>query len=101
MKYDIPVINAKKVIMESLYVDKNSRTAQLCKLSIGLNVSVAGVVSDVTPNQIVRIKAVNGDATIKLRNQQGDGVVISENETEYFFIDDYIELVSGEINIMY
>ena len=85
--------------MKSLYVDVNSRSVQISRVGIGLNVSAAGVVTEIEPNQFVRIKATGGDAVIKLDG--GDGVVISEGETEYFYIDRPLELVSGAINVMY
>lgn len=87
--------------MKSLYVDANSRTVQCAKLSIGLNVDAPKVIDEIEPNQMVRVKAMEGDAVIRLENQPGDGVVISEGETEYFFIDGKLELVSGKINVMY
>jgi hypothetical protein len=87
--------------MKSLYVDANSRSVQVARLSMGLNVSAAGVVEQITPNQFIRVKATGGDAVIRLENQPGDGVVISEGETEYFYIDSKLELVSGSINVMY
>ena len=87
--------------MKSLYVDSNSRTVQCAKLSIGLNVDSAGVVDEVAPNQYIRVKAKGGDAVIKIEGHAGDGVLLSEGETEYFFIDGKLELVSGQINIMY
>lgn len=52
--------------MKSLYVDANSRSVQVAKLSFGLNVSAAGVVEQITPNQFIRVKAIGGDAVIKL-----------------------------------
>lgn len=87
--------------MKSLFVDANSRTVQCAKLGFGLNVSEAGVIEEIEPNQFVRVKATEGDAVIRLENQAGDGVLISEGETEYFFIDGKLELVSGKINVMY
>ena len=87
--------------MKSLYVDVNSRSVQISRVGIGLNVSAAGVITKIEPNQFVRIKATGGDAVIKLENDGGDGVVISEGETEYFYIDRPLELVSGAINVMY
>lgn len=87
--------------MKSLYVDSNSRTVQCAKLSIGLNVDAPRVIEEIEPNQMVRVKAKEGDAVIRLENQLGDGVLISEGETEYFFIDGKLELVSGKINVMY
>lgn len=86
--------------MKSLYVDANSRTVQCARLSNGLDVSTAGVVTQITPNQFVRIKA-KADTVIRLENQSGDGIFLSEGETEYFFIDAPLELVSGSINVMY
>lgn len=87
--------------MKSLYVDANSRTVQCARLSIGLNVDAAGVVAQIEPNQFIRVKAVGGDAVIRQENQSGDGVLLSEGETEYFFIENHLELVSGKINVMY
>lgn len=87
--------------MKSLYVDANSRTVQCARLSIGLNVASAGIVEQITPNQFVRVKATGGDAVIRLENQPGDGVLLSDGETEYFYIDAKLELVSGSINVMY
>ena len=87
--------------MKSLYVDSNSRTVQCAKLSIGLNVDAPKVIDEIEPNQMIRVKAMEGDAVIRLENQSGDGVVLSEGETEYFFIDGKLELVSGKINVMY
>lgn len=87
--------------MKSLYVDANSRTVQCARLSYGLNITAVGVVNQITPNQFIRVKAMNGDAVIRLKNQAGDGVLISEGETEYFFIDELLELVSGQINVMF
>lgn len=86
--------------MKSLYVDANSRTVQCARLSNGLDVDAAGVVEQIAPNQFVRIKA-KADAVIKLENQAGDGVLLSEGETEYFYLDARLELVSGSINVMY
>lgn len=87
--------------MKSLYVDANSRTVQCARLSFGLNVTAVGVVAQIEPNQFIRVKAVGGDAVIRLQNQAGDGVVLSEGETEYFYIDAPLVLVSGSINVMY
>lgn len=87
--------------MKNLFVDSNSRTVQCVKLSVGLNVDTAGVIEAIEPYQFVRIKAKEGDAVIRLENQSGDGVLISDGETEYFFIDGKLELVSGKINVMY
>lgn len=87
--------------MKSLFVDANSRTVQCARLSMGLNVDAAGVVNQITPNQFVRVKAVGGDAVIRQENQAGDGVLLSEGETEYFYIENHLELVSGKINVMF
>lgn len=87
--------------MKNLYVDCNSRTVQVARLSTGLDVSTAGVIEEVEPLQFIRIKALNGDARIRLQHSFGDGVVISEGETEYFYIDRKVELLEGEVNIMY
>lgn len=87
--------------MKSVYVDKNGRAVQCTALGIGRNVSAAGVVPDDIPEgEILRIKAIS-DSVIKESGDVGDGVAISAGETEYFFINGKLELVSGSINIMY
>lgn len=87
--------------MKNLYVDCNSRTVQVSRIGIGLDVSAAGVVTDIPIPQFVRVKAVGGEARIKRNGDAGDGVLLSEGETEYFFLDRQLELVSGQINVMY
>lgn len=87
--------------MKNLYVDDFSHTVQISKLSIGLNISEAGVIKEIEPDQFVRVKSIEGNSVIKLENTVGDGVLLSEGETEYFFIDRHLELVSGSVNIMY
>lgn len=86
--------------MKSVYVDKNGRAVQCTALGIGKNVSAAGVVPDIPEGEILRIKAIS-DSVIKESGDVGDGVAISAGETEYFFINGKLELVSGSINIMY
>lgn len=90
--------------MKNLYVDCNSRTVQVSRIGIGLDVSAAGVVTDIPIPQFVRVKAVGGDARIKQNGDAGDagdGVLLSKGETEYFFLERQLELVSGQINVMY
>lgn len=84
----------------NLPTDGNSRAIQCAHLGNGFNFE-----AEVLPKEVrglVRFKNVGADnATIRYAHSSSDGVVLSPGETEYFYIDDIVEVVSGTVNIMY
>lgn len=86
--------------MNNLPTDSNSRTIQCANLGNGSNFE-----SEILPAEIqglVRFKNIGADnAIIRYANNSSDGVILSPGETEYFFVNDIVEVVSGIVNIMY
>lgn len=51
---------------------------------------------------LVRFKNIGEDnAAIRYSGDTTDGVVLSPGETEYFFVNGIVEVVSGSVNVMY
>lgn len=86
--------------MNNLPTDSNSRTIQCAKLGNGFNYE-----AEVLPGALsglIRFKNIGaGNAIIRYANTTSDGVVLSPDETEYFFVNGIIEVVEGTVNIMY
>lgn len=86
--------------MANLPTDGNSRAIQCAPLGIGTNFS-AGTLPNLV-NTLVRFKNIGeGNATIRYSGDTTDGVVLSPGETEYFFVNGTVEIVSGTVNVMY
>lgn len=86
--------------MKNLPIDSNSRAIQCASLGYGSNYE-AGVIPDEF-HGLVRIKNFGDDvAVIRYANDSNsDGVYISSGETEYFYVNGILEVVSGSVNIM-
>lgn len=83
--------------------NKNFSSVPFMELGFGKTYATAGVIKEPTlSGALVRIKAV-GETKIRLENQSGSEILLSDGETEYFFIpqSDNLYLISGKINLMY
>lgn len=84
----------------NLPTDSNSHAIQCAYLGNGFNFE-----AEVIPNAIsglVRFKNIGTDnAIIRYADSSSDGIVLSPGETEYFYINGIVEVVSGTVNIMY
>ena len=87
--------------MINLPVDSNSRAIQCAPLGNGYNFS-AGEILPEEARGFLRFKNIgSANAVIRLANNNSDGVIISPAETEYFFVDDTVEIIQGTVNVMY
>lgn len=86
--------------MKNVFVDNNGRAIQVAPLSYGENYGI-GVIPN-TGGEYVRVKAIS-DSVIKISAMSGNGVMLSEGDTEYFYIPEgkNLEVVSGSINLMF
>lgn len=86
--------------MNNLPTDSNSRTIQCANLGNGSNYE-----AEILPEEVsglVRFKNIGADnAIIRYANTTSDGVVLSPGETEYFYVNGIVEVVSGSVNVMY
>lgn len=86
--------------MTNLPIDINSRAIQCANLGNGVNFTAGKLPIEV--EGLVRFKNIGEDnAVIRYYGNTTDGVVLSPGETEYFFVNGIIEVVSGTINVMY
>ena len=80
--------------------DDNSRTIQCANFGFGYNLTEGSTTDNL--NTLVRFKNTGStNAVIRYDNSVDDGVVLSPDETEYFFVRGIVKVVSGDINIMY
>lgn len=86
--------------MKDLPTDSNSRAMQCANLSNGYNFTASVLPAYI--QGLVRFKNIgNDDAVIRYSANSDDGVVLSPGETEYFFVNGVVEIVSGFVNVMY
>lgn len=86
--------------MNNLPTDGNSRAIQRANLGNGINCTTGKLPAEV--RGLVRFKNIGEDnAIIRYSGDTTDGVVLSPGETEYFFVNNIVEVVSGNINVMY
>lgn len=86
--------------MANLPTDGNSRAIQCANLGNGVNYTTGKLPAEV--QGLVRFKNVGEDnAIIRYSGDTTDGVVLSPGETEYFFVNGIVEVVSGSVNVMY
>lgn len=86
--------------MNNLPIDSNSRAIQCANLKYGANYT-AGVLPDGVRG-LVRFKNIGEDfAILRYKNSSSSGVYLSPGETEYFFVNDVVEIVEGSVNVMY
>lgn len=89
--------------MKAFAVDVNGRTTLVAELSVANNFS-KGVLPDEVRG-LIRVKNTGSTpATLRLVAQSSStGVVIGAGETEYFAVPEHknVEILSGELNIMY
>lgn len=87
--------------MANLPIDNNSRAIQCARLGYGTNYSAGKLPAEI--KGLVRFKNIGEDNAIirYFEDDTTDGVVLSPGETEYFVVNDVVEVVSGSINVMY
>lgn len=88
--------------MKNLAIDQNSRTCVFAPLGFGKNFK-AGDAIPPSVTGIVRIANVDANASVirYKADKDSDGVVIAADDVLWTEISEEIEVVSGEVNIMF